>query len=171
MAFAAPLAIAATLASGAISAYGQMEQGKAAQQSGLYQAAVARNNKIIAERAAEAEKMQGLSESEQNDYKVRSVAGTQKAIQAANGIDVNSGTALAIRKGTVEMGTYDSEMIRANAGKKAYNYLVQAQNFESEARFKTMEGDNARRASKIAAFGTLVGTAGSVASKWKGLYG
>lgn len=176
MAFAAPLAMGLSAVGGVVSAFGQMEQGKASQQSALYQAAVAKNNKIVAERAAEAEKMQGLIESEQNDLKVRGVAGAQKAAQAANGIDVNTGTALAIRKGTVEMGTYDSEMIRANAGKKAYNYLVQAQNFESEAQFKTMQGEQALKASKTAAFGTLIGTASSLAGKWgnfknSGMYG
>lgn len=168
MAFAAPLALAASVVGGAMSAYGQYEQGQASKQSGLYQAAVARNNKIIAERAAERAKSEGLVDIENNDVKVRGLLGSQKAAQAANGIDVNTGTALAIRKGTREAGAYDSEILRVNSENKAYSYLVQAQNFESEARFSEMKANNAERAGNLAAFGTLIGTAGSFGDKWSG---
>lgn len=145
---------------------GAAAEGKAAQQSALYQAQVAQNNKIIAERAAQRTKSDSLLESEQNDYKVKGLLGTQKAVQAANGIDVNSGTALAIRKGTREMGAYDSELIRSKGDEKAYNYLVQANNFQAESQFSMMKGQQAMTAAKYKQMSTLLGGIGGVADKW-----
>jgi hypothetical protein len=47
------VSLAATAISTGVSMYGQQQAGKAAQAQAQYQAAIARNNQIIADRAAE----------------------------------------------------------------------------------------------------------------------
>jgi len=169
-----------------------------------YQAAVADMNKKIAEQNADYELDVGEITGEQIGMKYRHDLGTAKAAQGASGIDVNSGSSVEVRESMVEMGQWDQALNKASAARRAYGYTVEAANASAQAdvyrytaTMNTAQAANAMTAAGITekalplqqqamslagtagninAFGSLVNTAGSVASKWtsgnmSGLFG
>jgi hypothetical protein len=172
MAFAtttlAVASIAATVLSTAVSVYGQVQQGKAAKAQGQYQAAVARNNQIIAERQAADSRARGKAAEAQQALKTRQLMGRQQAVLASNGVLVGQDTALDLTADTAAIGKFDALNIRSNAEREALGYEAQGVNFGAEAGLAEMRGQAGSRAATTAAFGTVLSSAGSVADKWYG---
>lgn len=156
MATALPfLAIAST----AMSALGQIQQGKAANASAKYNAQVQENNaKVLRDNAALAG-AEGSANSERQQMKTRATVGGFKAAQAANGIDVNSKSAVDVRSSAAELGQLDAITIRSNAARKAYGYETEAVNSESQAALDRASGKFAKQASYIGAASTILGGA------------
>lgn len=159
-----------SLAAGAIgtgvSIYGQMQAGKAAEAQGRYQAAVARNNKIFAERAADDALERGRAEEKEQAIATKQLKGRQRAALAGAGIVVDQGSALQLTTETEELGKLEQMTIRSNAEREALNFRQQGANFESEAVLLETAGSNARSNSRTAAFTTALSGFGSVANKW-----
>lgn len=149
-----------------VAAYGQVQQGEAAQAQAAYQAGVYRNNQILAERAAEDEQAAGRAAVQRSQLATKQLQGRQRAVLAGNGVQVDTGGALDITSDTAAMGALDQETIRNNAERKALAYRAQGANFQADAQLATMRGDALSSAGDSAAFGTLLSGAGSVASKW-----
>ena len=114
------------LAGAAVSAVGSMEAGSAAKASADYQSQVARNNALIANQNATWTAQAGESKVAAQGMKTAAVVGQAKAAQGASNIDVNSGSAAAVRAGTQSLGMLDAMTIRSNAARQAYGYTVQA---------------------------------------------
>lgn len=147
------IAIGTTVAGGVMSAYGQYQQGKAAQ-------AVGAQNQAMAEWAARDAQLRGEKEAINVRRQAEQVEGAQRARLAANGVDLGFGTAGALVAQTSFFGEQDVATARNNARKEAWS-------LRERGRLARFEGDNAARQGKIQAFGTLLGTGGQVASKWK----
>lgn len=162
----ATAALVASAAGAAISAYGAYQQGQALKAQGTYQAAVLRNNKILADRAAADAVARGKSEASKREQQGRALIGRQRAVLASNGVDVNSGSAVDIQADTEANTKLDADMIRANAEREALGYRTQGMNFDASASLATLRGDQAGANSLLSAGGTLLSGAGSVASKW-----
>lgn len=160
--------IAATVLSTGMSVYGQMQAGKAAQGQANYQAAVANNNKIIADRQAADSIARGKTAEKQHRQQVAQLIGRQRTVMAGNGVELDSGTALDLTSDTAGIGEMDALTIRSNAEREAYAHKVQGMGFEADAGLYSMRGDAARSAGTTGAFSSLLGGAGSVASKWYG---
>lgn len=164
----------------AVSAYGQVQAGKAQEaqanyQAGVanYNAAVARNNAILAERAATDARKQGDIASGNQDLATRQLIGRQRAVLAANGVQVDTGSAVDITAGTEGIGKLDALTLRSNAERTALNYEAQGMNFNANAQLQDananlyrISGQNAVSGSYTAAAGTLLTGFGSVAQKW-----
>lgn len=150
---------AAAVGGSALSAYGQLEAGKAAKQAGDYNAAIARNNQIIAERQAEDAIKRGDIAADEQRRKAARVLGAQKSAMAASGISLDSGTALDIFGDTAAFGELDALTIKSNATREAYGYQVQGMNFAAEGAMARVRGTNAQRASYIQAGSTMLGGA------------
>jgi len=157
----------------ALQAYGtiqqaqnQKAQGEAVQAQNDYQAAILRNNKILADRKADDARERGENEAFQNDLQTRQIIGRQVTQIANTGQEVNTGSGLEITSDTASLGRLDSLRIVNNAEREALGFESQGMNFESEARLKDATGRNARSAGNAQAFGTLVTGAGKVAGKW-----
>lgn len=146
------ISMAATAASSIVSGVGQY-------QSGQYQAAVARNNAIIAEQNAQFALQKGQVEAENQNYKTRAIIGQQKANEAAAGIDVNSGSALEVRSSTAELGHLDALTILNNAAAQAAGYRAQKMNFEAESAL-----DKSKAGYGLAS--SLIGGGASLSDKW-----
>lgn len=125
------------------SALGSIQQGEAAQNSANYNAEVARNNATHAVLAGQAQAM---------DVGLQSAAtgGRIKASQAANGINVNSGSAVAVQKGQREAG----EVNQANT---VNNSLVTAYGYKAQAGLDVYQGKTAMIAGEIGAAGDIAG--------------
>jgi opacity protein-like surface antigen len=163
---AAAISANLTLASTAFQVYGQYQQGKAQQAQYDYQAQVDRNNAQIAEWQAQDALRRGEIEEKQHRIKVGQLAGRQRSVLAASGVDVSSGSALDILGDTAELGELDALTIRSNAAREAYNYRVQASNSQASSALSSLAGQNARTSSYIGATSSLLGGATSMADKW-----
>lgn len=169
MGAALPFIAIATTALGAVNqAQGQMAQGQAARQAADYRAAVLRNNQIMAERQAQDAIERGKIEEGRYRDRVAALKGRQRVVMAANGFDINEGSNLTLLEDTARTGELDALTIRSNAAREAYGYRVRGQNFGSEAELTSASGRAQEAAGETAAFSSLLGGSGSVASKWYG---
>jgi len=160
----AMMSLAATVASTGMSVMGQMQQAQSAQAMAGYQAQVAENNRIAAERmAVDAEKRGQVAESRQR-LRTKGIMGTQIAALAAQGTDLE-GSPTDILGDTAYAGEIDALTIRSNAAREAWGYRTKGVEFGNEVGLA-----NARQgASGLSALGvgsSLIAGAGSVADKW-----
>lgn len=89
-----------------------------------------------------------------------------KVVQAASGLDVNSGSKEAVRDTQQTVAAYDQGLIRADAAHTAHGYEVKAAADTAEASMDTAAASNAQKAGKLDVLKSIIGTASSVASKW-----
>lgn len=171
MAFIAALpAIAAVagIAGAGISAVGTVAGGVAAKNQANYQATVASNNATIAqENAVRTEQAGNISAENQGRKGAAKVAGI-KVAQAANGVDVNSGSAVDVQAGQRETDKLDTETVLSNSQLQAYGYRTSAAGFTAESELDQNKADAAVPASLLAAGGGLLSSASSIGGKWSG---
>jgi len=149
-----PMAIAMGLSAGA----GVMGAASSYQQ-GQVQKQVARNNATMAEYAAQDAQRRGEEDAAAISRKAAGLKGTQRALMAARGLDLGVGTAAEIQDQTDFFGETDAATARFNASRDAWAYRAQGQDMMQQGKW-------AARNANAQAFSTLLGTAGSVASKW-----
>ena len=160
------VAIAATLASTAVSAVGSMQEGKAAAAEARYQSAVLKNNAVQAEYAAKDAEARGRVEELKQRISTRRLIGRQRAVLAANGVVVDQDSALDITADTEMLGEFDALTIRDNAAREALAFRQQRGQFLTEASLARMRGKQAQTAGFIGGGAALLGGLGSVAGKW-----
>jgi hypothetical protein len=158
--------IATSVAGGVVTMIGQGQQADAAKKTAEYQAAVARNNAIIAERAAVQKEQEGKIAEQRTRQQAARLAGRQRAVFASNGVLVDDGSALDTVLDTAAYGELDALNTRYNYAGQAYNLRVQGSNFQNDAALADYRA--ATSDASLAQLGTLLGTAGSVAGKWYG---
>lgn len=158
------IAIAATLASGAFSAYQANEQGK-------YKQALAQRNATMQERNATMQQQQardardrGVVAGEEQRDRARQMAARQATELAGNGLDISSGTSLDLFAETATLGEYDAQVAENNAARQAYGFDVNASNTRYQASATRASGRNARRAGRNQVFSTLLTSGASAAS-------
>ncbi len=114
-------------------ALGAIAQGKQQAASDKYNAAVAENNATIANQNATFAGQEGAANAAIEQAKTRATVGGIKAAQAANGIDVNTGSAVDVRSSASELGELNAINIRSNATRQAYGFETQASNDKAQA--------------------------------------
>lgn len=181
--------IALAVAGGVASFAGQIQQARAAQQAANFQAAVANNNAIIAQRMAANARAQGEADAEeiqlegQDAIRKRAEAtlqliGRQRVAQAGLGQTTDVGSALDLNVDAAATGKLDElqiarnvefqrKQIRRNAELEAIGFISQGLNFQAESVFQKSQAQAARRAGVIGGLGTLITTAGTVHSRWR----
>jgi len=161
---------AAGLALSAVSAVTSFMGGRAAAKSaksqGEYQAAVARNNQVLAERAATDARKRGDAAAKSARQDTEKLKGRQRAVLAANGVVVDRDSALDITGETSEIGELDALTIRNNAEREAVGLEQQGQNFGSEAQMRLATGMGEASAARVNSFGTFLGNSSRVADRW-----
>lgn len=174
-------AIAATALAAGVSAYGASQQADAQAKAAQYQAAVAQNNQVIANQNAAAAQQQATAATQAGEQAAQTrqlqAAAQVSKIRAgagAEGIDPNTGSAVALQSDAEKLGTLDALTIRNNAARTAYGYNVQAvgdiatgNNFSSQSTLDQMTAANANSAGFINASSSLIGGASSVSDKWQ----
>lgn len=131
------------------------------------QAAVADVNARIAELGAQSALLQGQQQVGALTLKAGQLKSSQRASMAANGIDLGVGNAAEIQASTDIMKEIDANTLTANAVRSAWGYRTQAVNFQNEALMKRAGADSISPG--MAAAGSLLGSAGTVASSWYSL--
>jgi hypothetical protein len=168
--------MAATAIGGLVGAMGSSYTGQAQAAAYNYKAGLATVNSQIAKQNADYEIATGEVEAQQSGMKTREMVGQEKAIAGASGLDVNTGSKAAVVQSTEEIGGENQAVIRSNAARRAYGYDVQALQFEAESQLDKGAATMAKTAGDIGAVSTILGTMGSLGSKYIqgkqiGLYG
>jgi len=160
------IAIGATVAGGATSAFGQYAGGQA--QAGMYQyqAGLARMNAQIQRQNAVYATQEYDARAMQSGLKARQEIGETLTRQAASGLDVNTGSAVGVRRSQQELATYDEAAIRSKGAREAYGYRTQGLMDEQQATLDQFAAKNAAFAGDIGAASSILGAMGSVSGKW-----
>ena len=145
-------ALAAVVIGGALTAKGQHDQGKIAQQVG-------RNNQVMAEYAAQDAVRRGEDQATAARRRGDAIKGAQRARMAASGLDLGVGTAAELQDQTDFFSQGDQDTARFNAKRDAWSMRASGQSSRAQ-------GDASAQQGNLQAFGTALTTAGSVAGKW-----
>jgi hypothetical protein len=164
----ATAALVAGVAGAATTAGGTIFGGIANQNAANFQAAVANNNSIIATQNAVQAEQAGNAAAENQSLKGAAELAKVKTSQAANGIDVNTGSAVDVQSSEREANELSTENVFHNDVLQAYGYRVQAENFQSESELDTAKAEEAVPASVLSATGGLLSSASSLGGKWSG---
>lgn len=148
----AKIGMAAQGVAGVVGAAGAINQGNIA-------AAEAKANSKAQSEAAMQALAQGSEESSERFKEGRKLLARQRAVMAANGVDVNSDQALDILDDTRTDTTEDAYAIRTNAARQADGFRQQQANYSAAA-------SAAKTSSRYQAAGTLLSTASSVSRRW-----
>ena len=154
MAFLAAAAPFLALAGAGVSAVGTYEAGH-------FQSEVARNNAIIAKQNADYARTAGGEQAAIASRKGAAQGAALKTGLAANGVDVNSGSAVDVEAGARETSKLDAETVLNNAELQAYGYTTQATNFKAQSAQDEAGGI-------WGAAGSLLSNASSIGGKWSG---
>lgn len=162
---------ALAVAGAANSAAAATAGGKAQQSAAQYQAQVARNEATIANQNAGYALQAGDVAANNVSMKGRARLGAVKAAQSANGVDINTGSAVAVRAGDAEGSRLDALTTRHQAELEAYGYRTNATSKQAQAGLYDKEAAYAPVAARYQAVGGLLSTASSLAFKWSGTAG
>lgn len=117
-------------------------------QASRYNAKMMEYNKKIGELQAADALRRGEIEEGRYRQQVGAMIGQQRVSMAAQGLDVNDGSALQVQQDTARIGEIDAMTIRHNAAMEAWGYKVQAAGAGAQA-------DMARKAGTQRALSTL----------------
>lgn len=126
---------AAVVSLAALSAVNSFSQSKAQKSQGDFQAQQLDANARIADISADDAIKRGESDAKAHRRRVRLQIGEQRAAMAAQGLDLESGSALDIQKDTAGFGAEDELTIKNNAFREAWGYKVKAEDLRSSATF------------------------------------
>jgi hypothetical protein len=160
------IGLISTIFGGVTQAQGAQQQAQAQQGMYNYQAGVARFNAAIALQNADYARQQGERQAEIYGLKAGQELGGIRAAQSATGLDINTGSAVKVLASQRKVANMDMAQIRANAAKTAYDFDVTSMGFEQQANLYKMAGANAAAAGQINVESSILGTVGSVSSKW-----
>lgn len=163
------IAVAATALSAGVGAYSAISSANAQSAAANYQAQVAKNNAEIAAGNANYAQQVGYTQEQQQAMKTRAAVGSVITQQAANGLDVNSGSALTVRQSTATEGALSAMNIRNNAAREAYGYRVQGLGYQSQSELDTATAKNAQTAGVLGATGDILGGAASTTTLYQHL--
>lgn len=98
---------------------------------------------------------------------VQGMIGKQRAAQAGNNVDVNTGSSVDVQSDAAFLGEIDALTIRTNAARTAWGYNVQAEN-DTRAGQIAREGGQAAQTAGIIGAGTtaLAGTSSLLQAKY-----
>jgi hypothetical protein len=160
------IGLGSTAAGGVLSAFGNVFSGMSQNKMYKYQAQVARINSQIDLQNADYARNKGEIDSVQYGMKAAQRRGQITAAQGASGLDVHGGSATDVRASQQKVSQMDMNQIRSNAAKTAYDFTVQSVNDLNQAGLYDKAAKNSVTSGILNGLGSIIGTAGSVSSKW-----
>lgn len=143
---------------------GGIQSANAQKAEGAYQAKIAENNAIGAEQQARDASLRGSIDEEKQRLRTKQMIGSQRAVLAANGVDLGSGTAVDLVGESAGFGEMDALTVRANAAREAWGFTEQAKNYRTQGRMTKWQANNAAK-------GTLLTTAANALGQGASLFG
>lgn len=167
MTAAAAVSAVAAVAGAGLSAYGQIRAGEAGAEAARTRGAIAERDSIIAKQNAQYATAVGSARAEDVSMRNAARAARIKVSQAANGIDVNTGSAVDVQVSDREMGILDAERTLANATAEAYGYNARSDTLAARGRIDDASSSEYLTAGYLGAGGTLLSNVGRL----PGLFG
>lgn len=177
MAALTTLAILGLVAAGtATKVVGDIKAGNAAKRAGTAQreasesqADLADYNANVADLQAKDAVARGTEEESRFRSSVRGIIGSQRANQAAQGVDVGFGSTVDVQADAAFLGELDALTIKTNAAREAWGFQVQAEDLRKRGQIARKEGvyleksgQAAQSASRWSAAGSILGTGTSL---------
>lgn len=160
------ISIGSTLLSGALGGAGASFSAGASADAFNFKAGIAKLNSDINKQNASWAINQGAIKASNYGLRAGQEIADTKVVQAASGLDVNSGSKEAVRDTQQTVAKYDQGLIRSDAAHTAHGYEVKAAADSMEAELDRTSASNAGKAGKLGILSSIIGTASSVASKW-----
>ena len=165
------VAVGGAVVSGGFEAYSQIQQGAAQKKFADYQA---QQEEVDAEQAYKVGQAQSQQVAQQEELNSQTLAfknaqkiGAMRAATAANGIAANSVTAENLEIGSFNKGNRDEQMLEYNAENQEWSIKTaaadQAFTDNQQSALDVIQGENEQAAGEMAATGTLLSTASTVA--------
>lgn len=145
---------------------GSMQQASAQKSAANYQSAIAANNAKIASDNATRAGQAGEAQAAQVQQETRAKVGAIKAAQAANGVNVNTGSAVDVQSSAAELGELNAITLRSNAARQAYGYQTQEASYDAQSGLDKSTASNAETAGYLNAGSTFLSGAGSAAQNY-----
>jgi len=152
---------AMAVATAVISAAGTVASAQASASQASYQAQVARNNQIIAQRNAADALKRGDVEEDKVRQRTASLMGQQRARLAGQGSALDEGSPLDIQMDTAGMGELDALTMRGNFQREAYAHEVQGMNYAAQAALHDSRANASMLDTYLRAGGSILGAMGS----------
>lgn len=140
-----------------MSAVGTVASAQASSSQAAYQAQVARNNQIIAQRNAADALKRGVIEEDKVRQRTSSIMGQQRALLAGQGSALDEGSPLDIQMDTAGMGELDALTVRSNFQREAYAHEVQGMNHAAQAALHEGKARTSMLSTWLSAGGSLLG--------------
>lgn len=138
---------------------GNIQESKAASQAAKFNAQVASNNQVLAERQQKDALERGKEDELNLRRQVAGLKGTQRAAFGASGVALDSGSPADVLTDTAVLGELDALTVRQNAQREAYGYGIQATNFATEAAFQKSRAKSAKSMLPLTMATTIAGGA------------
>ncbi len=142
----------------AIAMVGGMMGAQNAKQEGAFNSSMLTGNAALKDQAAQETINAGDTSADWQRVRTGQAVGTQRSVQAANGIDVNSGSAAQLQDDTAMLGELDALTIQNNAAREAYGYKVQAKQDRLNATQVTTNAGNKATGSILGGLGSAFGS-------------
>ena len=142
----------------AIGLAGSMMQAQGQTQNAEFQSGMMGQNANFKLRTADETINAGNTSADWQRVRAGQAVGTQRSVQAANGIDVNSGSAAQLQDDTAMLGELDALTIQNNAAREAYGYRVQAKQDILNASQTVQNGKTAAKGSILGGIGGAFGS-------------
>lgn len=156
--------VALQVVGAAFSAYQAFSNSSADKSAYKYQAAVDRNNAMVAQWQADDAARRGEQELIDAQRRRAAIAGQQRATLAGRGIDMSEGSALNILSDTDYMGQQDELTIKDNTAKQVWAAKVQGTSAQNDARLAEWRAN--RESPWLSGASTLLTSAPKVADAW-----
>lgn len=124
-------------------------QSQAIRAQADYEQQQANTNARLAELNAEQTLKKGEKEAQAHKRKVSGLIGAQRAALAGQGVDIGTGSALAVQEETAVQGVVDEATIRNNAYREAWGLKFQAEEYRSKGRFAQISGRASARSTLL----------------------
>ena len=156
--------IAAVLAAASTTVAVVQGQQAASQRSKAlrYQAQVAQNNQILAQRAADDATRRGDIAAAEQRQAARALVGRQRAVGASSGVVVDEDDFLKLTADTAALGEFEALKIEDNAAREALNFNQQGENFSGAAQLAFNSAGN----QNAGTFGTILTGASGFANQF-----
>lgn len=155
-----------SVAGTAAKAGGQIKGGQSASKADYYRAAIADRNAEQYDKAAERVVEGGMIASDAVGLKGAQTVGKIKVAQAANNVDVNTGSAVSVRAAAARAGKLDQDTVLSNSQLQGYGYRVRGASERANAALSAAEAEDKKRGSALAAAGTIIGGASALPFSW-----
>lgn len=152
-----------------LNATGAAVSGIGNAQQYLFQGQIAGQNAKIMQANAQSQRETGNYEEAISKLRTGQRVAATEASQAASGVDVSTGSALAVRQASAATGAMDAAMIHFNAAKAAYGDEVAARNLKQQAGLYNAAAAGSAMSGLIRGGVSAVGGAQSLADKWRAL--